>query len=208
MISAAPHGSPPISTPDARRLTPPMPMPMPSTARSGWLLALLASTLLAAAPIRAHAREQGIAPVGSPGGMPPPPQERAQEPAPVAPASVPTTNRFDGDWTIRIDCPLNAEPSGAKGDRVDFPASILNGRLFGSRGPQGAPGSLQVEGTIAPDGSATLQAHGRTAGPDDAANAPAPGTAYSYDIQARFDGASGTGKRQQQRACDVAFTRR
>jgi hypothetical protein len=185
-----------------------MPTPTPGTACARWLLALLASTLLAAAPIPAQAREQGIAPVGSQGGMQSNPHERAQEPAPVAPASAPTTNRFDGDWTIRIDCPPDAEHAGAKGDSVDFPASVLNGRLFGSRGPQGAQGSLQVEGTIAPDGSATLQAHGRTAGADDTANKPAPGTAYSYDIQARFDGASGTGKRQQQRACDVAFTRR
>ena len=136
------------------------------------------------------------------------PQENAQEPAPVAPASVATTNRFDGDWTIRIDCPSDTEPSGAKGYAFDFPASVLNGRLFGSRGAQGSAGSLQVEGTIAPDGDALLQARGRTANPDYAANKPAPGTAYSYDVQAHFDGASGSGKRQQQRACSFTFSRR
>ncbi len=135
-------------------------------------------------------------------------QERAPEPAPAAPASAPTTNRFDGDWTIRIDCPANTESSGAKGYAYDFPASVLNGRLFGSRGAQGSAGSLQVEGTIAPNGDALLQAHGRTANPEYAASKPAPGTAYSYDIQAHFDGASGHGRRQEQRACDFTFGRR
>ena len=136
------------------------------------------------------------------------PQEKAQEPAPVAPASVATTNRFDGDWTIRIDCPSGTEPSGAKGYSFDFPASVLNGRLFGSRGAQGSDGALQVEGTIGPDGQALLQARGRTSDPAYAANEPPAGTPYSYDIQARFDDARGSGKRMQQRACDFTFARR
>ena len=136
------------------------------------------------------------------------PQEKAQEPAPVAPASVATTNRFDGDWTIRIDCPSGTEPSGAKGYSFDFPASVLNGRLFGSRGAQGSEGALQVEGTIGPDGQALLQARGRTSDPAYAANEPPAGTPYSYDIQARFDDARGSGKRLQQRACDFTFARR
>lgn len=134
--------------------------------------------------------------------------EKAPEPAPVSPASVATTNRFDGDWTIRIDCPSDTEASGAKGYAFDFPASVLNGRVFGSRGPQGAEGSLQVEGTISPNGDATLQARGRTATPDYAANKPPAGTPYSYDIQAHFDDARGTGKRLEQRACAFAFARR
>ena len=157
---------------------------------------LLAFALLAAVPPGATARTHAS------------PQERAPEPAPAAPASAPTTNRFDGDWTIRIDCPSNTGSSGAKGYAYDFPASVLNGRLFGSRGAQGSAGSLQVEGTIAPDGSAFLQAHGSTANPDGAAGKLAPGTAYSYDIQARFDGMSGSGRRQEQRACDFTFSRR
>ncbi len=163
---------------------------------AGALAALSAGLALATLPPAAFAAD------------PANPHEKAPEPAPTAPASVATTDRFDGDWTIRIDCPADPDPSGARAYTVDFPASVLNGNLFGSRGPQGAVGSLQVEGTIAPDGSAALQARGRTGNPDLATDKPAVGTPYSYDVHARFDGATGTGKRQEQRACDFGFTRR
>jgi len=99
-------------------------------------------------------------------------------------------------------------PAGARGYTYDFPASVLNGRLFGSHGEQGTAGSLQVEGTIAPDGQAQLQARGRTASPEYAVKKPPTGTAYSYDIEAHFDGAKGSGRRLQDRVCEVAFSRR
>jgi hypothetical protein len=134
--------------------------------------------------------------------------EKAQEPAPVSPASVATTNRFDGDWTIRIDCPASVDAPGAAGYGYDFPASILNGRLFGSSGQQGAPGSMQVEGSIGQDGDGRFQAHGRTGGQDGVAGRPPAGTAFSYDIQAHFDDARGTGRRLQERACNFTFGRR
>jgi hypothetical protein len=158
------------------------------------LTAVVLAMLAAALPLEVGAQDPGSS------------REKAQEPAPVSPASVATTNRFDGDWTIRVECP--ADSSGAPGRAYDFPASILNGHLFGSRGPQGAPGSVQVEGNIGPDGEGRFQAHGRTGGPEDAGPRVAPGTAYSYDIEAHFDDAKGAGRRLQDSACLLTFARR
>jgi hypothetical protein len=158
------------------------------------LAAVVLAMLAATAPPGAGAQNTGSS------------HEKAQEPAPVSPASVATTNRFDGDWTIHVECPTDA--SGAPGRAYDLPASILNGRLFGSRGPQGAPGSVQVEGTIGTDGEGQFQAHGRTGGPEDAGPRVPAGTVFSYDIKAHFDDAKGTGRRLQDRACLLTFARR
>jgi hypothetical protein len=131
-------------------------------------------------------------------------QEKAAEPAPVPAAA---SNRFDGDWNVRMDCPADA---GAQAFSVSLPASVLNGRLFGSSGAAGAPGVVQVEGTIAPDGAARLQARGRTASPALETGRPPPGTPFSYDVDAHFDAATlrGSGRRVQDRACEFVFTRR
>jgi len=130
--------------------------------------------------------------------------QKAQEPAPQ-PAVA--SNRFDGDWNVRMQCPAAA---GAQAFAVVLPASVLNGKLFGSNGAQGMPGVVQVEGTILPGGDAKLQARGRTASPAVETGQPPPGTPFSYDIEAHFDAATmqGSGRRLQDRACDFSFTRR
>jgi len=131
-------------------------------------------------------------------------REKAREPAPQPAAA---TNRFDGDWTLRVACAATAD---AQPVAVDMPASILNGRLFGSNGALGYPGVMQVEGTVEPDGRAQFQARGRTASPATAVGHPPAGTPYSYDVEARFDAATmrGTGRHAEDRPCDYSFVRR
>ena len=150
--------------------------------------ALLAATLIAADAGRA----QGTA------------HEKAAEPAPVPAVS---SSRFDGDWNVRMDCPADA---GAQAFSVSLPASVLNGKLFGSSGAAGAAGVVQVEGTILPGGDARLQARGRTASPGVETGRPPAGTPFSYDVDAHFDAGTlrGSGRRVQDRACEFAFTRR
>ena len=132
------------------------------------------------------------------------PRETAMEPAP--PPLV-ASNRFDGDWTVRMDCP---DSGGAQAFAVSLPASVLNGKLFGSSGAPGAEGTVQIDGTILPDGDARLQARGRTSSPAVEAGKPPPGTPFSYDVAAHFDATTmrGSGRRVQDRPCDFGFTRR
>lgn len=122
-------------------------------------------------------------------------------------AAAADPSRFDGAWNVRIDCPSNTEESAAKGYKYDFPATVVNGRLSGRHGEEGTPGSLRVEGPIQPDGTAELLARGRTGNPDYAVNRPSSGTAYSYRIKARFEGAKGTGSRLEARVCNFVFTK-
>ncbi len=117
-------------------------------------------------------------------------------------------SRFDGAWDVTIDCPSNSEPSNAKGYTYRFPAIVRDGALVGGRGKADEPGSLHVEGPIADDGSAMLQATGRTGDPAYAARHPSFGSPYGYRIKAQFDEARGTGTRLEARACSFVFVRR
>ena len=150
-----------------------------------------------------------LAPIAAAGQQATPSLDKAQA-TPVSPASVDTTNQFDGDWTITVDCPAQGGASGAKGYVIDFPASVLNGRLFGSRGAQGSEGAgCQVEGTDRPRRATRCSrravARWRPTSPGTACR---PARRSRYDIQAHFEGAKGAGKRMQDRDCGFAFARR
>lgn len=127
---------------------------------------------------------------------------------PLAVVAQAPQSQFDGKWNVRISCPSNTEDSGAKGYSYDFLASVENGALSGSYGEQGAAGSLRIEGQIYADGSAELQAQGRTGIPDYAVKKPSAGTAYSYRIKGQFERTRGTGTRLEARVCNFTFTRR
>ncbi len=124
----------------------------------------------------------------------------------VAPAGA-ASSRFDGAWEVAIDCPDRSEATNAKGYDYRFPATVKDGVLSGNRNGD-EPGSLTIEGPIAADGSALLQARGRTGDPTYAVGRPAKGSAYRYRIQAQFDGDRGTGERLEQRVCHFTFVRR
>ncbi|MGI9027125.1 MAG: hypothetical protein ACR2GP_16430 [Burkholderiaceae bacterium] len=119
-----------------------------------------------------------------------------------------SSSRFDGDWTVSIDCPSNTEESGAKGYRFQFPAVVKDGVLAASVGMEGWSASLRIEGPIRSDGSAELRARGRTGNPEYAAKQPLSGTPYSYRIKAQFDDDKGTGSRIETRVCNFVFARK
>jgi hypothetical protein len=113
--------------------------------------------------------------------------------------------RFDGVWTTVVSCSAAA---GALPYSYEFSSTVTNGVLYGERGVKGAPGWLQIEGRLLPDGSADLSAHGLV-GKERAAIGQRPaGTPYKYRIAAKFSENSGTGHRVESRTCEVSFNRK
>ena len=124
------------------------------------------------------------------------------------PSAGGSTTAFDGDWQVTMTCPDNTEKSAARGYKRQFPAQVKNGVLRGEIGVAESAGWLRIEGPIDADGSARLDARGRTGEPDFAVQHPPPSSPYSFHIDARFEGARGSGRRLEQRACNFAFARR
>jgi|SRR5271170_2685698 len=112
---------------------------------------------------------------------------------------------LDGVWTTVISCTASA---GALPYTYEFPSTITNSVLHGERGIKGAPGWLQLDGRILPDGSAPISAHGLV-GKERAAIGERPsGTPYRYRIAAKFSENSGTGHRAAGRTCAVSFSKK
>jgi hypothetical protein len=124
------------------------------------------------------------------------------------PSGSDSTSSFDGDWQVTMTCPNNTEKSAARGYKRQFPAQVKNGVLRGEIGVAESAGWLRIEGPIGADGNAGLDARGRTGDPDYAAQHPPPSSPYAYHIDARFEGARGSGRRLEQRVCNFAFERR
>ncbi len=134
----------------------------------------------------------------------------AGAPAPQAAAAAQpvATTRFDGVWDVVLDCPTE---NGAAGYTFRFAAQVRNGVLHGERGMAGQPAWVAIDGTLGPDGTSVLSVNGRT---NRIQNNVAqykslpPGTPYAYSVQARLDGAHGTGTRLDRvRTCNYTFTR-
>jgi hypothetical protein len=116
--------------------------------------------------------------------------------------------RFEGDWTVTMTCPNNTEKSAARGYKRQFAAQVKDGVLRGESGVAESAGWLRIEGPIGADGSARFDAHGRTGDPDYAVAHPPPSSPYAFHIDARFEGAHGSGRRLEQRVCNFVFERR
>jgi len=112
---------------------------------------------------------------------------------------------FDGAWTTVLSC---ENTDGALGYSFKFVSTVKDGVLHGERGTSGKPGWLQIDGKIAPDGQAKLFADGLVGASETAVGRQPKGTSYSYHIDAKFDGDSGTGKRVEGRACSVEFQKK
>ncbi|HEV7574770.1 MAG TPA: hypothetical protein VGO85_01890 [Caldimonas sp.] len=130
----------------------------------------------------------------------------ATTPAQTAADSART--RFDGDWLVTMSCPNNSEKSAARGYKRQFPARVEGGVLHGETGVADAPGWLRLDGRIGADGSALIDANGRTGDPDYAVSHPPAASSYAFHVEARFDDARGTGKRLEQRVCSFVFERK
>jgi class 3 adenylate cyclase len=121
-------------------------------------------------------------------------------------ASPGSVARFDGAWSVIVDCPKHSD--GALGYTLEFIAQVKNGVLQGEHGTEGNANWLRLQGDIQPDGSAKLDAKGLTGDPRYNVKSVQRGVPYAYQVDARFDGSRGTGRRLQLRACDLTFTRR
>ena len=121
-------------------------------------------------------------------------------------ASPGTPARFDGPWSVTIDCPKATD--GALGYTKAFVAQVKDGVLRGEAGTEGTPNWLRVQGEIQADGRAKFDANGLTGDPKFSSLAAPKGVPYAYQIAARFEGSRGTGVgRLRARDCDVTFAR-
>ncbi len=121
----------------------------------------------------------------------------------ILPAS--DTQRFDGNWLTTVSCPAARD---ALGYSYQFTSTVKDGVFHGLHGTEGEPGSLEVDGTIPPDGNASLYAKGRTGSKEYVPGRDTPrGTEYGYNIEAHFEGLTGTGKRIEGRPCSFKFAK-
>jgi hypothetical protein len=111
------------------------------------------------------------------------------------------TTKFDGTWAVTLDAKVFNNPDGstAKPYVRNFSATVKGGLLHGEIGTRGKPGSYELDGSIAADGTATLTAqevvlHRENAFTTSTRKPPGGrGTGYSYQVAARFGGQRGTG---------------
>jgi len=115
------------------------------------------------------------------------------------------TQSFDGKWLTTVTCPNFRD---ALGFSYQFVSTVRGGVLHGLHGTEGEPGSLQVDGTIPLDGKASLYAKGRTGSKEYVPGRDTPrGTEYGYNIDAHFEGSTGTGARTEGRPCSLKFSK-
>ena len=114
-------------------------------------------------------------------------------------------NRFDGTWQTTVSCSAARD---ALGYSFRFDSIVQHGVLHGLHGVAGQPSSLQIDGTIGPDGTGKLYASGRTGSKEFVPGRDTPrGTEYGYEIDAHFVASTGTGVRVQGRPCSLQFSK-
>ena len=112
---------------------------------------------------------------------------------------------FDGTWDVVIYCAR--APDGAGGYRWHFQAQVREGALLGQYHQPGANASGTLSGQIEPDGHALLSMVGRTGRTEYTVGHVQPGTPFHYTATARFDARSGSGQRNELRACSLSFSK-
>ncbi len=113
--------------------------------------------------------------------------------------------KFDGNWLTTVSC---ANYRDALGFSYQFASTVKDGVFHGVHGTEGEPGSLVIDGAIPPDGHASLYAKGRTGSPQYVPGHDTPkGTEFGYNIDAHFDGSTGTGTRVEGRPCTLKFAK-
>ncbi len=113
--------------------------------------------------------------------------------------------RFDGTWQTTVSCSAARD---ALGYSFRFDSIVQRGVLHGLHGVAGQPSSLQLDGTIGPDGTGKLYAKGFTNSKEFVPGRVAErGTEYDYNIDARFGALMGTGTRVEGRPCSYQFVK-
>jgi hypothetical protein len=113
------------------------------------------------------------------------------------------TRRFDGEWQTTVSCEASRD---ALGYSFRFVSTVKDGVLHGLHGTAGEAGSLEIDGKIGEDGVSKLYANGRTGSREYVPGRDTPrGTEYGYNIDAKFQGSTGTGTRIEGRPCTLQF---
>ena len=113
------------------------------------------------------------------------------------------TLRFDGVWQTTVSCTAARD---ALGYSFRFVSTVKDGVFHGLHGTAGEPGSLQIDGKIGADGIGKLYANGRTGSKEYVPGRDTPrGTEYGYNIDAKFEGSTGTGTRIEGHPCTLQF---
>jgi hypothetical protein len=115
--------------------------------------------------------------------------------------------RFDGIWSTTMNCPKTAL---ALGFTFEFVSQVNGASLHGQNGIEGQPASLQLDGKIEPDGSATIDAKGYSGTPAYNHGTSPPGTPYVFKMAARFDDSRGSAAvvLPAGRPCDFTFAKK
>jgi hypothetical protein len=116
-------------------------------------------------------------------------------------AATEGTTKFDGNWAVTLDAKVFKNPDGstAKPYVRNFSVAVKGGVLHGEIGTRGKPGSYELDGQIAADGTAALTAqevlahHEYSFTTSTKKPPPGRGTGYSYQVVAHFGGQRGTG---------------
>jgi hypothetical protein len=78
-------------------------------------------------------------------------------PGPLPAARQAAGGRYDGNWIAHLACEAHGETPAY---RWEFPSVIKDNNFHGQHGEEGEAGYLLIEGKIADDGSAKLNAKG------------------------------------------------
>jgi hypothetical protein len=111
---------------------------------------------------------------------------------------------FDGIWTVEVDCPSVGDVEGYD---WRFSAEVSSGFMSGLYRSATNSAMGHISGHIRPDGEALLTMFGRTGPEQFASGHQRPGTPFRYTVDAHFDANSGSGKRNERRACALTFNR-
>lgn len=125
--------------------------------------------------------------------------------APTAGAKPAAGKEFDGKWDVGVTC---ANVGKTLGYTRSLTATIANGAFHAEDADRGKVNWLAIDGQIPADGKVTLSARGTTGPSAYAVNNAAPGSAYTFTIDAQFERTRGTGKRNELRPCSFTFVKR
>jgi hypothetical protein len=112
---------------------------------------------------------------------------------------------FDGSWNVVVVC--GNAPDGARGYTWQFPAQVRDGSLLGQYRQPGNIPSGTLSGSIQANGDAFLKMVGLTGSPEHTLAHMPSGMPFGYTVTAHFTGDSGSGKRNELRACALTFTK-
>jgi hypothetical protein len=111
---------------------------------------------------------------------------------------------FDGAWNVEVDCP---DVGDVRGYNWRFSAQVSSGVLTGHYQSPTNEAKGDFSGRIRPDGQALITVVARTGPEEVAIGHVRPGTPFRYTANVHFDAHSGSGKRNERRACTLTFTK-